>query len=79
MASAHPRKMRPCSARSGQALRGGQGQQGVGMRLGGRHVSAALADEAHKAFRIRQPGEMLPLPGQGQRLLTPLLGLVGIA
>ena len=60
-------------------MRGGQGHQGVGMRLGGRHVSAALADEGHKAFRIRQTGEMFPLPGQDQGLLTPLPGLVGIA
>ena len=60
-------------------MRGCHGQQGVGMRLGRRHVAAALADEAHKVFRIRQRGDMVLLPGQGQRLLTPLPGLVSIA
>ena len=48
------------------------------MPLGCRHVAAALADEAHKVLRIRQRRDMVPLPGQGQGLLTPLPGLVGI-
>ena len=60
-------------------VRGGQGEQGVGMRPGGHDVSATQADEAHKAFRIGQRGKMVRLPGQGQGLLTPLPGLVGIA
>jgi hypothetical protein len=60
------------------ALRGGQGYHGVGMRLGCHHISAILADEGPEAFRIRQTGEMLPLPGQDQSLLIPLSGLVGI-
>ena len=42
-------------------VRGGQGEQGVAMRLGGHHISAALVDETHKAFRIGQTGEMAPL------------------
>ena len=58
---------------------GGQSQQGLGMRLGRRHVAAALADEGYKVFSIRQRGDMLPLPSQGQGFLTPLPGLVGIA
>ena len=53
-------------------MHGGHGQQGVDMRRGRRHVAAALADEGHKVFRIRQRGAMVHLPGQGQRLLTPL-------
>jgi len=51
-------------------VHGCEGQQGVGMRLGRRHITAALADEAYKVFRIRQRGDMVPLPGQGQDLLT---------
>src|SRR5688572_1868926 len=49
------------------------------MRLGRRHVAAALADEAHKACRIAQTGKMFRLSGQVQSLVTPVLGLVGIS
>ena len=55
------------------------GQQGVGMRLRRRHVAAALADEGDKVCCIGQCRDMVPLPGQGQRLLTALPGLLSIA
>ena len=62
-----------------QALRLRQGHHGVGVCLRRRHVSAALGQDGGTELCIRQAGGMLQLPGQGQRLLTPLPGLVRIA
>ena len=62
-----------------KALCLGQGHHGVGVCLRRRHVSAALGQDGGTELCIRQAGGMLQLPGQGQRLLTPLPGLVPIA
>jgi hypothetical protein len=40
----------------GQAMHGGHGQQGIGMRLGRRHVATALADEGHKILNDPSKG-----------------------
>ena len=62
-----------------KALSACEGHQGFGMCLRRRHVSAAMGKYGGTELRIRQAGDMLQLPGQGQRLLTPLVGLIRIA
>jgi hypothetical protein len=57
----------------------GKGHQGFGMCAGAHRVSAPLAEHGGKHLRNRERGGRLPLLRHGQRLLHPLLRLVGSA
>jgi hypothetical protein len=62
-----------------KSVRGGDGHHRFGAGVRGLYLSAALREHGRIHCRKRQGGGMPHLLGQGQRLLTPLLRLVGIA
>ena len=58
-----------------QLLRGRHGQEGVGLRLDCRRLTAAVMQEGYKVVGHRQTLRMGHRLGEGQRLLTPPHGL----
>ena len=60
-------------------MHGCQGQHGVGMARVAANVAALARRSPQRIPHTPGVGIVSPLPGQGQRLLTPLLSLVSIA